>query len=196
MPTLLETADELITLSKDEDFFLWYSVGYTYRAIISEALAEREEALALMDEGLELFEQTDSRLTLVLMNVLCAEAFHRLGQSERALDKLQVAETEMRERDEGLFAPEIWRIRGTILANRRDDDGAEEAFREAIHRAHHQSAVALELRAGLDLYDLKARQGRAEQGRDALSEPLSRYSEGFDHPEPTRAAAIVQIASG
>jgi class 3 adenylate cyclase/tetratricopeptide (TPR) repeat protein len=196
MDRLLEPADELITLSKDEDFFLWYSVGYTYRAIIAEALGERNQALALMDEGLELFEQTDSRLTLVLMNVLCAESFHRLGHSGRALDKLQVAETEMRERDEGLFAPEIWRIRGAILADKQDEVGAEASFREAIHRARQQNAVALELRAALDLYDLMVGQGRAEPSRDALSEPLSRYSEGFDQPEPSRAAAILGTVCG
>ena len=156
---LRDSADELLALCKDEDFFMWYSVGYTYRAIVSEALGDHEEALALMDEGLELFEQTDSRLTLVLMNVLCADALHRLGEDKRAMEKLSVAETEMRDRDEGLFAPEIWRVRGTILGSGGNGTAAEAAYREAIYRARRQGAVALELRAALDLYDLQRSTG-------------------------------------
>ena len=175
---------------------MWYSVGYTYRAIVSEALGDQEEALALMDEGLELFEQTDSRLTLVLMNVLCADALHRLGEDKRAMDKLNVAETEMRDRDEGLFAPEIWRVRGTILGSGENGTAAEAAYREAIYRARRQGAVALELRAALDLYDLRVQLGQATHAHALLATPLARYTEGFDQSEPSRAAAILRSPSG
>ena len=193
---LRDSADELLALCKDEDFFMWYSVGYTYRAIVSEALGDQEEALALMDEGLELFEQTDSRLTLVLMNVLCADALHRLGEDKRAMEKLSVAETEMRDRDEGLFAPEIWRVRGTILGSGGNGTAAEAAYREAIYRARRQGAVALELRAALDLYDLRVQLGQATHAHALLATPLARYTEGFDQSEPSRAAAILRSPSG
>jgi tetratricopeptide (TPR) repeat protein len=195
MHHLRHVADELMTLCRDEDYFLWYAVGYTYRGIIAEALGDRDEALTRMEEGLELFEQTGSRLTLVMMNVLCAEALHRLGNDDRALEKLAVAEKEMREREEGLLAPDMWRVRGTILASRRDDAGADTAFREAIHRAQRQNARALELRAWLDLNDLRSRQGLADQAREQIATVLAGFTQGLDGPELARAAAIVRQSS-
>jgi hypothetical protein len=192
MDRLRDAADELILLSKDEDFFLWYAVGYTYRAMVAEDSGDREQVLNLMEEGLALFEQTGSRLTLVLMNVLCAESLHRLGEDDRALEKLKLAETEMRARDESLFAPEIWRVRGTIFAKQADISRAEGAYLEAIHRARHQGAPALQLRAALDLYDLYIGQGKKEGLREMIADPLGSYTQGLDRPEPARAAAILQ----
>jgi class 3 adenylate cyclase/tetratricopeptide (TPR) repeat protein len=195
MRRLQSLADELMTLCEDNDLFLWFAVGYTYRGMVAEASGDCDQAITMMDEGLELFEQTGSRLTLVLMNVLCAEALHRLGEDDRALVKLGAAETEMRQRDEGLLAPDIWRVRGVILDSRGDDDAAEASFREAIHRARRQAAPALELRAALDFYNLRARQGRADQGRAQLAQILAGFTQGLDRPEPTRAAAIVRMVS-
>jgi class 3 adenylate cyclase/tetratricopeptide (TPR) repeat protein len=192
MHQLRHVADELMALCRDEDYFLWYAVGYTYRGVIAEALGDRDEALTRMEEGLELFEQTGSRLTLVMMNVLCAEALHRLGNDDQALEKLTVAEKEMRQRQEGLLAPDIWRVRGTILAGRRDDAAADRAYREAIRRAQRQNARALELRAWLDLYDLRQRQGLADQAREQIATVLAGFTQGLDGPELARAAAIVR----
>jgi class 3 adenylate cyclase/tetratricopeptide (TPR) repeat protein len=190
MAELQAVAEELMSLSKEEDFFLWYAVGYTYRGIVAQSLGYRDEALVQMEEGLELFEQTGSRLTLVMMNVLCAEAMYRLGEGDRALEKLHVAETEMRHRDEGLLAPDIWRIRGSILVSSGDDAAGEAAYREAIHRARHQGALALQLRTALDLHDLRERQGRSDQARELLAGILGGFSQGLDRPEPARAVGI------
>jgi tetratricopeptide (TPR) repeat protein len=195
MQHLRNAADELMALCEDEEFLLWFAVGYTYRGMVAEALGARDQAIAMMDEGLELFEQTGSRLTLVLMNVLCAEALHRLGEDDRALVKLQVAEEEMNRREEGLLAPDIWRVRGAILTSHGESATAEAAFDEAIRRARLQGALALELRCLLDLYELRSGQGRTDQVEARLTETLARFNQGLDRPEPARAAAIVAAVS-
>jgi len=71
---------------------------------------------------------------------------------------------------------------------------AETAYRQAIERAQAQRALSLELRAALDLYELRADDRRAEQGRDLLAGVLARFTQGFDRPEPARAAAILRAA--
>ncbi|MGH3784666.1 MAG: hypothetical protein ACRDRO_29650, partial [Pseudonocardiaceae bacterium] len=183
--------EELMALVKDVDFFFWYVVTYTYQGLIAETLGEEERARTQMLEGLELFAQTGSRLTLVMMNVLCAEAFYRLGDDDEAFRRLGVAETESARR-EGLLAPDIWRVRGRLLARQGKRSAAEAAYCQAIERAQAQHALSLELRAGLDLYELWAQDGRAEEGRALLAGVLARFTQGFDRPELARASAIVR----
>jgi tetratricopeptide (TPR) repeat protein len=180
-----------MVLSRKKNFSVWYAVVYTYQGLVAEALGEEQRARTQMLEGLERFAQTGSRLTLVMMNVLCAGAFYRLGDDDEAFRRLEVAEAETA-RQEGLLAPDIWRIRGRLLARRGERSAAEATYYQAIERARAQHALSLELRAGLDLYELCAQDARADQGRALLAGVLARFTQGFDRPELTRARAIIQ----
>ena len=193
MGRLAGIAEELMALVKEVDFFFWYVVTYTYQGLIAEALGEEERARTQMLEGLELFAQTGSRLTLVMMNVLCAEAFYRLGDDDEAFRRLEVAEAETA-RGEGLLAPDIWRVRGRLLTRQGERSAAEAAYYQAIERARAQRALSLELRAALDLYELHADDGRSEDGRALLASVLARFTQGFDRPELARASAIVRAS--
>ena len=190
MGCLLSIVDELLMLSREENFFLWYAQAYTYRGVIAQALGD-DTARHQMLEGLELWEQTGARLTLVMMNVFCAEALYRLGDDQEAFRRLHVAEAEMARR-EGVLAPDIWRVRGRLLARQGQRSAAEAAYRQAIERSQAQHALSLELRAALDLYELCAEDGRAEQGRVLLAGVLARFTQGLDRPELARARAIVR----
>jgi tetratricopeptide (TPR) repeat protein len=194
MDRLAGIADELLVRSREVDFFLWYAVAYTYRGVVAEAIGNGEQARRQMLEGLDLFAQTGSRLTLVMMNILCAEAFYRLGDDGEAFRRLEVAEAEMIARQEGLLGPDIWRVRGRLLARRGERRAAEAAYHHAIERARAQSTNSLGLRAGLDLYELLAEDGRAEKGRAVLAGLLVPFTQGFDRPELARARIIVQAS--
>jgi tetratricopeptide (TPR) repeat protein len=190
MERLVEIADELLTLSREEGFFLWYAQSYTYRGVIGQATGDHR-ARRQMLEGLELWEQTGSRLTSVMMNVLCAEALYRLGDDDEAFRRLEVAEAETA-RQEGLLAPDIWRLRGRLLARQGEHSAAEAAYCQAIERAQAQHALSLELRAALDLYELRAQDGPAHEPRAALTGLLERFTQGLDRPELVRARIIVR----
>jgi tetratricopeptide (TPR) repeat protein len=183
--------DELLALCRNEDYFLGYAQAHLCQGLIAEALGDSERARTQMLEGLELYAQTGSRLLLVMMNVLCGEAFYRLGDDNEALRRLEVAETETARR-EGLMAPDIWRVRGRLLVRRGERSAAEAAYAQAIERARAQDALSLELRAALDLYDLRAADGRAGEGRALLAALLRRFTQGLDRPEIGRATAIAQ----
>jgi len=189
MERLLSIVDELLTLSREESFYLWYAQAYTYRGVVAQALGD-DTARRQMLEGLELWEQTGARLTLVMMNVLCAEAFYRLGDDDEAFRRLHVAEAEMARR-EGLLAPDIWRVRGRLLARQGKRSAAEAAYSEAIKRAQTQQALSLELRVALDWYELRAADGRTEEGRALVGAVLGRFTQGLDRPELTRARDIL-----
>ena len=190
MGSLAGIADELLVLSKEEDFFPWYAVASLYRGLAAVSLGE-PNAQKLIFEGFEVWgEQTSARLTLVLLNVLSAEAFYRLGDDDEAFRRLEIAEAEMRARREAVLAPDIWRVRGRLFARRGDAGAAEAAYREAIDRARGQHALTLELRAALDLYELKAGVGADEESRNLLAGVLQRFPESQQQSEPARAAAL------
>jgi len=156
-------------------------------------MGDGERARKQMLEGLDLFANTGSGLSLVMMNVLCAEALYRLGDDDEAFRRLEAAEAEMHARQEGLLGPDIWRVRGRLLARQGAHAAAETAYCQAIERAQAQHALSLELRAALDLYDLRANDHRAAEGRDLLAGVLARFTQGLDRPEPARAAAILRV---
>jgi len=188
---LAPLADELLALSREEDFFYMYAGAYFFQGLIAESIGDAERARRQMKEGFVLWRQAGSRLTLVLMNVLCAEALYRMGDDEEAFQRLEAAEVEMKERHEGLLAPDIWRVRGRLLARRGDLSAAEAAYCQAMKRARAQRALSLELRATLDLHDLYAETGRSEEGRAQLDRLLRCFTQGLDRPELARAQAIV-----
>ncbi|MCA1843183.1 MAG: hypothetical protein LC792_08325, partial [Actinobacteria bacterium] len=191
MGTLAGIADELLVLSKEEDFFAWYAQAYLYRGIAAQSLGEPNPQKQML-EGLELWEETGARLTLVMVNVLCAEAFYRLGDDDEAFRRLEVAEAEMRARSEAILAPDIWRVRGRLWAREGDRRAAGAAYREAIDRARAQQALSLELRAAIDLSDLEAGNGRAEEAEGLLAGVLQRFTQGLDRPEPVLASALLR----
>jgi class 3 adenylate cyclase/tetratricopeptide (TPR) repeat protein len=192
MERLLDIAEELIDLSQNEDFFFWYADAYWYRGVIAEAMGDAELARTEMREGAELFARTGARLSLVMMNVICAEALYRMGDDDEAFRLLDLAEADMTARGEGLLAPDIWRVRGRLLARRGNLSEAEAAYNHAMEQARAQHAVSLELRAALDFFELRDEQGRAEEGRILLYELLKNFTQGFDRPELARASAIAR----
>jgi predicted ATPase len=82
-----------------------------------------------------------------------------------------------------------------VLVRQGERAEAEAAFLQAIDRARAQDALSLELRAALDLYELLAGEGRAEDGRARLAALIGRFTQGLDRPEPARALAIVRAGS-
>jgi class 3 adenylate cyclase/tetratricopeptide (TPR) repeat protein len=195
MGALAGIADELLVLAKEEDFFPWYAKACVYRGIAAQSLGEPNPQKLMLD-GLELWEQTGARLTLVLLNVLCAEAFYRMGDDDEAFRRLEVAEAEMRARRETVLAPDIWRIRGRLWARQGDRGAAAAAYRDAIDRARAQQALSLELRAAIDLYELEAGNGRADEAGKLLASVLQRFTQGLDRAEPVLAAALLRRERG
>lgn len=191
MYRLAGTADELVTLCKEEGFFLWQSVGQTYRGAITASEGEPALARTQMQEGWELFLQTGARLTEVLMNVIRAEAMYRLGDDEEGLRVLDEAADAMNNRSEALFAPEIERVRGRILAKNGELMVAETAYRAALALAGSQGALSLELRAALDLHELLRNDDEGHEAMLLLADVLARFTEGLDQPEVMRAARLV-----
>jgi hypothetical protein len=166
------TADELRVLCRDEGFFLWHAVALAYRGAAAAMQGRAEQACRLMNDGLAEFVQTGARLTLVPMNVMCAQAQLRLGDEAAAEKLLDAAQAEADARNERLWEPEVDRIRGALQRRRGDLAGAETALQHALGKARGQGAVSLAQRAEADLHALyldSERAGQAQALIDAVA---------------------------
>jgi len=188
-------AEELRALSYAEGFSLWFPVAEMYLGLISHELGE-PDARARITEALELFIQTKTRVTSVMMKVLiaerlCADVEH--DDADEVARLLDDAQSEVVERSEGFYAPEIWRVRGRLFAQNGDAAAAESACRRALQAAADQHAHSLRLRAALDLFDLLAAHGREEEGRASLATVFDDDAVSWtgDRPELTRARTLL-----
>jgi predicted ATPase len=69
---------------------------------------------------------------------------------------------------------------------------AESCFIQAVTIAQQQQAKSWELRAATSLARLRARQGKQTQARQALTDVVAWFSEGFDTVDMKEARALLE----
>jgi predicted ATPase len=89
------------------------------------------------------------------------------------------------------FDAEIYRVRGTLLAEGGDVAAAEVQFVKAIDIARSQGAKHWELRAAISLAQLWRDQGRCTEARDLLAPVYGWFVEGLGTPDLRRAKALL-----
>ena len=186
MACLRDLAVELRRLCRDEGFFMWSAVAEIYLGVIGHALGERG-ARVRMKEGLELFVQTKTRVTAVMMNVLVAEVLNDGDADDEALALLDDAEAEARERSEGFYVPEIWRVRGRIFARQHKRRVRRGGLSPGMELAGAQGARSLELRTALDLDDLLDADGCAAERTECAASTVDDSPSAVDRLEPANA---------
>jgi predicted ATPase/DNA-binding winged helix-turn-helix (wHTH) protein len=124
-----------------------------------------------------------------------AEAQSHAGETARSVATIRQA-LERSERNEELWCKaELLRIKGEILLRAATADAqgeAEQAFLQALDWARRQSALSWELRAATSLARLRARQGRADEGRTLLAATYQRFTEGFETADLMAAADLLR----
>jgi hypothetical protein len=189
---LRDIAEELRQVSYEEGLFMWFAVAEVYLGIIGQG-SEEPGARQRILEGLELFAQTKTQVTAVMMKVIVAEQLLEISDDDEVTSLLDSAESDADARSERFYLPELWRVRGRVSARQGDVPAAERAYRVAFDIATEQKAHSLALRAALDLYDLLATAGRGDEGRDLLSNTINNEDVAWasDRPEPMRARAVL-----
>jgi class 3 adenylate cyclase/tetratricopeptide (TPR) repeat protein len=109
---------------------------------------------------------------------LLAEAYGRSGQPDKGLKLLMSLGQGQRE---ALFAPEVHRLEGELLAQTGAQAlaEAEKRFRYAIDLARKRNEMSLELRAAMSLACLLEGEDRWAEGRAILAQVYERFTEGL-----------------
>jgi predicted ATPase len=148
------------------------------------------EGLALMEEA---FPSIVNEQLYKFFGAALAEARFDAGRVTDALPLLDHALSTGEGPANGLFVPEIHRLRGVFL--RRLGSPAEEverALRTALQIAEEQGALLLKLRAATSLARLWRDQGKRGEARELLAPVYGWFTEGFDTRDLKEAEALLE----
>ena len=186
--TLLQYADELVTLSTNRELGFWHTIGLACRGWCLVMLGQGDRGISEMTAGVSKLRATLFEPIVVTM---FADAFRRLGQTGAGLAHLMEAERQAEATRVRCCQCQTFRLRGVLLTLMGDRVAAESSFRDAISLAQRQGAKFFELRAALDLARLWRDQGKVQQARELLAPVYGWFTEGFDTRDLKEAKALL-----
>ncbi len=194
-----ERAEAGIALCTEHGFLFFLAME---TALQGWALVEQEqveEGIAKLRQGLTAYQATGAALEPPRFLALLAEAYEKVGRGEEGVSGLAEALATMDKIGGHFYKAELYRIKGTLLLQSKDqslkskvEEEAEGYFRKAIEIARRQSAKSWELRAVMSLARLWQQQGKKAEARRMLSEIYNWFTEGFDTADLQEAKALLQ----
>jgi predicted ATPase len=188
---MLQSADEVLSISIEQGFALWLAFGNVMRGWSLAVLGQADEGVNLLLNGLAGCGETGCGIVVPFWLAVAGEAYGRTGQSEQALKQLAQAEDMIERTNEDWPKAEVHRLRGTLLLEMQDTRAAEASLYRALEVARQQRAKFWELRAALALARLWRDQDRRHEARELLAPVYSLFSEGFDVPDVRDAQKLL-----
>jgi hypothetical protein len=118
-----------------------------------------------------------------------AQGLRKIGQLEEALFTIDGAIASATHTGAEFDLPELLRIKGQILAARKDREAATTCLRASIAKARAQHALSLELRSAMTLARLLREDG--VEARQCVAGVYDRFTEGFDTLDLKSAHAMI-----
>jgi predicted ATPase len=189
--TMLRAADEVLAISREQGFPLWFAFGNIIRGWCLGVMGQVAEGIPLLLKGLVDARDTGCNLVMPFFLTMLADVYGMAARPEDGLDRLVEAAKLVDTTQERWAEAEMHRLRGTLLLSMNEHSAAEDSYRQALAVAHHQSAKFWELRAALDLARLWRDQGKRTEAHDRLAPIYGWFTEGFDTPVLQDAKALL-----
>lgn len=145
----LEYAERVIEFSTQEAQPFWLSSATVVAGWARATLGEVETGLAIMRQGLSLYDATGSGVVQPLWYALMAEVLLSNGRLAETEDALRAGEAKADAHGEELAKIELTRLRGQLAAARRDMGTARSQLQAALRHAERLGARTLALRVAL-----------------------------------------------
>jgi tetratricopeptide (TPR) repeat protein len=207
-----ETAERLLALAQQESFEIWSPFALMFRGWAQVERGRADEGIAETRRGIAMWQATGSYLNQTIAMAMLGLCLWKAGRAAEALDVLDAEMAEAARREELMFAPELYRLKGEILLARAQGgadapssgqtaelSGAAEAetcFRQALAMSRDQNARMLELRAAMSLCRLQQRRGDPTEARQLLEQIYGDFTEGFATPDLAEARALLEQLGG
>jgi class 3 adenylate cyclase/predicted ATPase len=186
-------------VEKTHAFTVDHNIGYwrTVSSLLSGWLQGRAGELELgstrVQEALNAYRGSRSRLSLPLFFVLVADLRLAAGDQPRALEAIRAGEQHLQATGERLTQCELFGLRGRALmaGATPDHHGATVAYEMAVGTAHEQHATMLELRAATHLAQHQRMIGETCGALDQVASLCSSFPTTSEDPNIVRARALV-----
>jgi hypothetical protein len=191
-----EAADTLIALSTEYGFSNWLAFGRFFADWVTAVRGSEEAIIARLRRGIDEYIANSHLFESFLFGLL-ATAQLRYGHTGDGLDTVNAALEMAQTRNQQLWDPELYRLKGELLLARDADAQSEAAlaFRRAIEIARGQDGRSWELRAVTSLSRLLRGQGKRDEARQPLAEILGWFTEGFDTADLRTARTLLDELS-
>jgi class 3 adenylate cyclase/ABC-type lipoprotein export system ATPase subunit len=183
-----EFAERLLQVSVRYDFLATRAVG---SFMLGAARALEGDIRPALEQMEPTYEATFNYGFLgMLPGVIMVDVLARANRNREALTLVTRLLEGSRTPEEGVFVPELWRLRGELVLRQSADDArqAERHLGTAASIADKQGAMVYRLRAGTLLSRLLAEQGRREEAMTVLNRANANLLDEWEGPE-------VEIAS-
>jgi predicted ATPase len=179
--------------SVDHDLGYWRTVSRLLSGWLQGRAGDLAGGIARMEESLEAYIASGSRLGLPHFQILFADLRRAAGDQRGALELLCAGEEYLQETGERFSESELFRFKGRLLmsGDSPDPDGATAAFERAVAAAHEQNARMLELQAATRLGEHRCKIGEPATGLDRVAELCDWFGPSSQLPELERARTLV-----
>jgi TOMM system kinase/cyclase fusion protein len=188
----IELASEGLSLATEQGFPIWLAdadmiLGW------ADARKGKQQGLAQLQRGLDLWEAVGARLWRTHQLGLKAEVLGLQGQPDDGLVAIEEAFSIMRSNDETYYAAELHRLKAELMAA-SDARTSEEAFDEigdALRIADEKRQKAWRLRSLMTLCRLQNRLGQPVAALDQLQDTIAGFDSDADTPDLRRARHLL-----
>jgi class 3 adenylate cyclase/predicted ATPase len=178
----LQFADRAIQVAREYDLQLVSAIGLTMRGVARAAIELGATSGADIRVALNVYRRTGARFQVPFLLSLFAEASLARRDWTEGMSAISEALSLIEETGERHVVPEVYRIRGDLLAGSKKGD-AEADYLKALELARLQGTRLFELRAAMSLARLWADQRKRAQARDLLVPIYEWFTEGFSTPD-------------
>jgi predicted ATPase len=182
----LRFADRAIEVARQYDLQLVVAIGLAIHGIAQAAVEPVATSAAEMRDALNAYRRTGARFQGPFLLSLFAEASLARKDWTDGMSAISEALSLIEETGEDHVVPEVYRIRGDLLAGSKKGD-PEADYLRALELARLQGTRLFELRAAMSLARLWADQRKRAEARDLLAPVYEWFTEGFSTPDLKRA---------
>jgi predicted ATPase/DNA-binding winged helix-turn-helix (wHTH) protein len=177
-----ELTDRLIDYANRHNLSTYYPVAVGWQGISAILRGDPSRGIELVQTALPALRAFGHELYRGLFSALLAEGFAKTGRIELARTTICETVTWAENHGRSDDLPELLRIKAEILIaiSPADTSEAERCLASSRELSRRQSALSLELRTGMSLARLWAKNGKVDEALGLLAPIHSRFTEGFD----------------
>ena len=181
--------------SADLNIGYWHTVSLLHGGWQQGRAGQLRPSIAVLEEQLEAYLASGSRLSLPHFYILLADLRLAAGDQREALEALRAGRAHIIDTGERFSESELFRFMGRALmtGDSPDPDAATAAYEQAISAAAEQNAKLLELRAVTGLAIHQGRTGGESTALERAAELCDWFGPASQLPDIVRARRLLSV---
>jgi len=187
-------AETALEIADNNEFEIWKAVVSCLHGAALAATGKVEDGIAAFNHGLTMYSELNTPPVFwPLLLLLKAGVYIQAKKFKQVMDIIEETFTIFKQATGNPMLSELYRLKGDVLIMAKPDEftQAEGLFEQALQIARKHNTATFELRAAISLCQLWRTQGKAEQGRQILSEAYDKFTEGFDSVDLIEAKSLL-----